>query len=108
MAGGAGALYMAGEDAKKELAGDETAGTGLAGLARKHPIASSLLGASAVLTGTHAIKKLFKKATFAEPKIINKEFVNEYKAFLENKAPEDLLLMIERMPDEVIQQLICL
>lgn len=106
--GGGATLYMAGEDAKKELSGDPTAGTGLAGTARKHPIAATLGGGALALTASHGLKKLFKKASLKSPEKIDKDFINEYKEFLADKSPEDLLVMLDRIPEDIISQIICL
>lgn len=121
--GAAATAFLAGQDAKKEIEGDETVGTGLPAMARKHPILTTL-GAT---TGVYALKSLPKEiftSAKAETKNIGQKIKNlftkkanleynqvdnftiDYINFLSKQSNEFILDAITKMSDDLKNKII--
>jgi hypothetical protein len=102
---GAGAtLYAAGADRKKEEEGDPSAGTGLTGAMRRHPVLSTLAGTAAVLGVHSSIKDSYKKIT-TKKTASDLGWLEEYKEFLSSKSQTQLLDFVKGIPDELLEEI---
>lgn len=88
-------ISLAGKDKEKELKGDPTAGTGLYGMAHKHPRTTMAAGA---ILGHMASKRLVKGGS-------EKDLTN-YKEFLKTASQEQLLEFLGKIPDDLFFDLI--
>ena len=91
-------LYGAGVDKQREESGDERAGQGIAGTIRKHPILSTAVSAGAVGLANHALTKRFNRGGKTAS-------ADEYKEFLKSYSQEELLRIVDKIPDDVIEGL---
>lgn len=86
-------LYLTGKDREREAMGDPRTGTGLAGIARKHPILTAAGGAILTHLGMEKIRKTATDMT-------------EYKNFLKTASQEQLYEFINTLPDNLFFDLI--
>lgn len=85
-------LLMAGTDAKREAEGNEKAGKGPFGFARKHPF---MTAAGITGLGYAGLKK-----------ISSEDYLNDYKSFLKELSNKEFFKVAEEMPNELFFELI--
>jgi len=96
-AAGLTTVALAGKDKEKELNGDPTAGTGLYGMAHKHPVVTTAVG---TMLGHMVSKKLVKKSSS------QLQDLTDYKEFLKTASQEQLLEFLGKIPDDLFFDLI--
>lgn len=97
-AGALGTSWLVGRDKEKEITGNPTAGTGVSGFARKHPIVTGTSGALLTHMGIKSIGKTLGK-------LAGEELVTDYSNFLKNSTQEDLSDFITKAPEDLILNL---
>lgn len=94
-AAAAGTTYMASKDKEKELQGDESAGSGIYGFARKHPVLATGVG---TVLGHAGTRFLTKKGSARN--------TGDYKEFLKTASQYELLEFLKKIPDDLFFDLI--
>jgi len=105
----AGTSYLAGDAVRKELEGEDPAVTAesLGGMARRHPIATTVGLAGATYLGLKGAGKLFKKKVplAKTASNVDPEYIKSYKEFLATQSPEFILDILENIPDNIFNNI---
>lgn len=105
--------YGVGREQQKQEAGDPSAGTGITGFIAKHPTLTALGTGTLAAIGSHKLYERFnKKASFLnkisseEIMEISEDNLNMYKDFLRDLNGENLIGILENIPENVANAIV--
>ncbi len=106
------ATYAVGRDQEKYEKGDPTAGTGIVGAMARHPLLTGLATAGAThyatkkVTGVFKPKNSLRKFSSDDSLEMSQENIDMYKDFLKSLTGDNLIGILENIPDNVANTIV--